>query len=67
MIVQLSAKVSLFLYVRTHSQVEYYLNLADSSRAANDVGVPGGDCSERVNERAHGASNNVVRLRTAIT
>ena len=63
MIVQLSAKVSLFLYVRTHSQVEYYLNLADSSRAANDVGASGGDCSERVNR----ASNNVVRLRTAIT
>jgi hypothetical protein len=63
MIAQLSAKVSLFLYVRTHSQVEYYLNLADSSRAANDSGGPGGDCGERAN----GASDNVVRLRTAIT
>jgi hypothetical protein len=63
MIVQLSAKVSLFLYVRTHSQVEYYLNLADSSRAANEAGVAGGDCRER----ADCASNNVVRLRTAIT
>jgi hypothetical protein len=32
----LSAKISLFLYVRSHAQVEYYLNIADATRAAND-------------------------------
>jgi hypothetical protein len=32
----LSAKVSLFLYVRSRAQIEYYLNLADAARAANE-------------------------------
>jgi hypothetical protein len=36
MLAGLSAKVSLFLYVRSHAQVEYYLNLADARRAANE-------------------------------
>jgi hypothetical protein len=32
----LSAKVSLFLYVRSRAQIEYYLNIADARRAANE-------------------------------
>jgi hypothetical protein len=62
MIVQLSAKVSLFLYVRTHSQVAYYLNLADSTRAANDGGTP-----VRLTEGANRTAANVVGLHDART
>ena len=32
----LSAKVSLFLYVRSRAQIEYYLNIADARLAANE-------------------------------
>jgi hypothetical protein len=33
----------LFLVVRTHSQLQYYLNLSNTRRAANDAGLkPGG-------------------------
>jgi hypothetical protein len=65
MIVQLSAKVSLFLYVRTHSQVAYYLNLADSSRAANDGGPPAENRAgmpDRLVEGANRLGTNIVRI-----
>jgi hypothetical protein len=32
----LSARLSLFLHVQSHAQVEYYLNIADARRAANE-------------------------------
>jgi hypothetical protein len=70
MIVQLSAKVSLFLYVRTHSQVAYYLNLADSSRAANDSGSCVDHCEATPVGRSEGANcagTNIVRLHAART
>jgi hypothetical protein len=38
MVKHLSGRISLFLYVRTHSQLQYYLNLEDSHRAANQAG-----------------------------
>jgi hypothetical protein len=31
-----SARVCLFLHVRTHSQLQYYLNLSNTRRAANE-------------------------------
>ncbi len=30
---------SLFLLVRTHSQLQYYLNIGSTRRAANDAGL----------------------------
>jgi hypothetical protein len=36
MVSRLSAKISLFLYVRNHSQLQYYLKLAESRSAANE-------------------------------
>lgn len=36
---RLSAKFSLFLFVRTHSQLQYYLKLADSRVASNESGI----------------------------
>jgi hypothetical protein len=36
---QLTARVSLFMYVRTHSQLEYYFNLSETHRAANQTGL----------------------------
>jgi len=33
-----SARACLFLHVRTHSQVQYYLNINNTRRAANDGG-----------------------------
>jgi hypothetical protein len=39
MIKHFSGRVSLFLLVRTHAQLQYYLNLSDSHRAANQGGV----------------------------
>jgi hypothetical protein len=35
---QLSARGSLFLFVRTHHHLQYYFNLSDT-RAANETGV----------------------------
>lgn len=35
MLKQLSARGSLFLFVRTHHHLEYYFNLGDTHRAAN--------------------------------
>lgn len=34
-----SGRVNLFLLVRTHAQLQYYLNLNDSQRAANQGGI----------------------------
>jgi len=38
MLNHLSGRVNLFLLVRTHAQLQYYLNLSDSQRAANQGG-----------------------------
>jgi hypothetical protein len=32
-------RASVFLLVRTHSQMQYYLNLSNTRRAANDGGL----------------------------
>jgi hypothetical protein len=37
---QLSARGSLFLFVRTHHHLQYYFNLRDTRRAANQTGAP---------------------------
>jgi hypothetical protein len=34
-----SARACLFLYVRTHAQMQYYLNLNNTRRAANESGL----------------------------
>jgi len=39
MLKHFSARASLFLLVRTHHHLQYYFNLSDTSRAANDTGV----------------------------
>ena len=39
MLKQLSARGSLFLFVRTHHHLQYYFNLSDTQRAANETGV----------------------------
>ena len=39
MLKQLSARGSLFLFVRTHHQLEYYFNLSDIRLAANQQGT----------------------------
>jgi len=36
---QLSARGSLFLFVRTHHHLQYYFNLSDTTRAANQTGL----------------------------
>lgn len=36
---QLSARGSLLLFVRTHHHLQYYFNLSDTRRAANQTGV----------------------------
>jgi hypothetical protein len=38
MLTQISARNALFLFVRTHPQLRYYLNLTESIRAANETG-----------------------------
>jgi hypothetical protein len=38
MIKPLSGRLSLFLLVRSHAQIQYYLKLSDSHRAANQGG-----------------------------
>lgn len=35
----LSARGSLFLFVRTHHHLQYYFNLNDTRRAANETGL----------------------------
>jgi hypothetical protein len=39
MLKHLSARDSLFLFVRTHRHLEYCFNLADARRAANQNGI----------------------------
>jgi hypothetical protein len=39
MLKQWSARGSLFLFVRTHRQLEYYLKLQDVRLAANQTGI----------------------------
>jgi hypothetical protein len=34
-----SARACLFLHVRTHSQMQYYLNLSTTRRAANEAAL----------------------------
>ncbi|HEY2686159.1 MAG TPA: hypothetical protein VGI93_21795 [Steroidobacteraceae bacterium] len=46
----------MFLFVRTHSQLQYYLKLADSRAAANETGI-------RPAPRAR-KSDNVVEIRS---
>jgi hypothetical protein len=38
----LSARGSLFLFVRTHHHLQYYFNLSDTRHAANQTGDLGG-------------------------
>ena len=51
---RLSAKFSLFLFVRTHSQLQYYLKLADSRLSSNESGVKPMPCARK--------SDNVVEF-----
>jgi hypothetical protein len=37
----LSARHSLFMYVHTHPQLQYYFKLSETSRAANQNGILG--------------------------
>jgi hypothetical protein len=39
--IQLSARLSLFLYVRSHVQWQYYLNLGETRTAANEADLRG--------------------------
>jgi hypothetical protein len=39
MLKHLSARGSLFLFVRTHHHLAFYFNLSDTQRAANEAGV----------------------------
>ena len=39
MLKHLSTRGSLFLFVRTHHHLQYYFNLGDTSRAANQSGI----------------------------
>ena len=39
MLKHLSARGSLFLFVRTHHHLQYYFNLGDTRLAANETGV----------------------------
>jgi hypothetical protein len=39
MLKHLSARGSLFLFVRTHHHLAYYFNLSDTARAANEARV----------------------------
>jgi hypothetical protein len=39
MLKHLSARGSLFLFVRTHHHLQYYFNLSDARHAANETGV----------------------------
>jgi hypothetical protein len=41
MIKHLSARGSLFLFVRTHRQLEYYFNFKDTHLSANQSGLRG--------------------------
>jgi hypothetical protein len=39
MLKQLSARSSLFLFVRTHHHLQYYFNVSDTRDAANEIAV----------------------------
>jgi hypothetical protein len=39
MLTPMAGRVNLFLLVRSHAQLQYYLNLSDSQRAANQAGI----------------------------
>lgn len=54
MLSQVSARNALFLFVRTHPQLRYYLNLTESLRAANEAGLR--------NFRAATGAGNVVEI-----
>jgi hypothetical protein len=56
MLKHLSARGSLFLFVRTHHHLEYYFNLSDIRLAANEKG-----CAA---PPSHGGAN-VVEIRAA--
>ena len=55
MVKQCSVSGSLFLFVRTHLQLEYYLKLKDVRLAANQSGI--GDATEVTNK-----SPNVIEI-----
>jgi hypothetical protein len=57
MLKHLSARGSLFLFVRTHHQLEYYFNLSDIRLAANQEGC--------VATNSHRGAN-VIEIRTAL-
>jgi hypothetical protein len=57
MLKHLSARGSLFLYVRTHHHLEYYFNLGDIRAAANE--------NKAAAPRLLGEYANVVAIRTA--
>jgi hypothetical protein len=48
MLKQLSARGSLFLFVRTHHHLQYYFNLNDTRRAANQAGILTAACPPRL-------------------
>jgi hypothetical protein len=49
MLKHLSARGSLFLFVRRHQHLEYYFNLGDSRFAANEHGISSSHASSRTN------------------
>jgi hypothetical protein len=49
MLNHLSARGSLFLFVRRHHHLEYYFNLGDSRIAANENGISSSRAQERCN------------------
>jgi hypothetical protein len=59
MLKHLSARGSLFLFVRTHHHLQYYFNLNDTRCAANQTGVITSAGSPRL--------ANVVQIRTPRT
>jgi hypothetical protein len=56
MLKHLSARGSLFLFVRTHHHLQYYFNLNDTRRAANQTGASTSAGPPRL--------ANVVQIRT---
>jgi hypothetical protein len=54
MLIHLSARDNLFLFVRRHQHLEYYFNLGDCRYAANEEGISG----------SHGAPqrSNVIEI-----
>jgi hypothetical protein len=50
----LSARHSVFMYVNTHAQLQYYFNLSETNRSANQSGILGSLDSLR--------SDNIVEI-----